>query len=375
MRLSSFLVLVAPLTLPGCLEDHCTADDPCYDVTTLSYHANPVASTSAAGRFVAYDDHDFVIRGSLVGERPTPLGDGDSLAVASDGSDHVLLVRDRGRLLSRRVSDGTSHLLAAYDYVMSPPAASIVVAKDGYAAAWTPEGYGPGTGFVARLARSGEVVGGPWQVSATGVVDRGLRVAADSAGVIAVWTETHEDLPPDLHVRRIANDGTLGPDVVRGHALAGAIIAGDSGFVLASITDAGIVIAEHLDRELAAVGAPLTIADAYDDVGVEGEVAVAGEPGAFAVQYTSAHGSTNGIPGPRKPFVKVVIGDAVGSRIDLGSVPGRAHAALLTGHAGVFHALWNEYRTVPTGPESYDEYLELFQATLRLDGTTIEPIL
>lgn len=372
MRLSSSLLLVVAFTLPGCLEDHCAPDD-CKDVTTLSYHANPVATTSAAGRFVAYDDHDFVIRGSLLGERPTPLGDGDSLAVASDGSDHVLLVRDRGRLLSRRVSDGTSRLIAADDYVLSPPAASIVFASDGYWVAWTPEGFGPGTGFVARLARSGELVGGPWQLSAAKVVDRGLRIAADSKGVVAVWTETHD--VTDLHVRRIANDGTLGPDKVRGQAIAGAIVAGDSGFVLASITDARIVIAQHLDGELAPVGSPITIADAYDDVGAEGEVAVAGEPGAFAVQYTSAHGTFNGVPGPRKPFAKVVLGDAVGARIDLGSVPGRAYAALLTGHDGVFHSLWNEYRTVPTSPESYDEYLELFQAQLRLDGATIEEIL
>jgi hypothetical protein len=374
MRLPSLLLLVVPFTLPACLEDHCTPEDPCYDVTTISYHANPVAVTSAAGRFVAYDDHSFTIRGALLGDHPTPLGGGDSLAIASDGSDHVLLVRDRGRLLSRRVSDGTSHVIATDAYVMSPPAASIVFAHDGYWAAWRPEGFGAGTGLVARLARSGELVGGPWQVSSTKVVDRGLSIAADATGAIVVWTETHEAAVPELHVRRIANDGTLGPDHVRARALAGAIIAGDGGFVLASITDSSIVIAEHLDGELAPVGPPITIAGAYDDVGAEPEVAVAGRPGAFAVQYTSAHGSINGIPGWRRPYAKVVLGDSIGARIDLGSTPGRAQAALLTGYDGVFHSLWNEYRTVTTGPESYDQYFDLSQATLHPDGATIEQI-
>jgi len=361
----SVLVLLPMAVLYGCHGIDCTPEDPCYDVETRTFHDTPVGTTSAAGRFVAWTDGSAAIHGHLLGAPVEAFGPGSPLAVASDGNDHVMLVMQGTELHARRVSDRSDTVLTT-DPIGG---ARLLVASGGYVAAWISEK----TGYVARLDAAGEMTGGPWAATAPGFTTQ-LSLAVDDTGAALTWTEIHERLDPqtgivhvlpaDLHLRRIANDGALGPDLIHTQATEAAISGDARGFVLASRTFDGSIEAERLDVTLASAGSRLLVASPQD-VGMGGGIDIAGTIDAYVVRYISLGSSPTS-----RPALRSRVGGPAG--LGVNTTFGVGYYCVLSAYEGWFHALWVEHRFQPTGSDSYDEYFDLNQAELRADGASGE---
>ena len=359
--LAVLVIAVASTGLSACAPIDCDPENPCYDVDTVTFHTSPVATTTDAGRFVAWGEERDKIRGHLLGSPIEALGDGVPVALASDGVDHLLLARQGDALVARIVPGGATHVIAH-----GVGDVELMFDGDGYTVAWVTSH----TGFVARLSRDGAPSVGPWQVTATETMHGALSLAVDPVGAAVAWVETpvvvdpqgvHHTGPGQLHLRRVGFDGTLGDVRVMGQANDAAIAGDARGLVVASLTENQQIIVDRLDAAWQPLAASQVVATSKD-IGAGGfGVDIAGTIDRFVVRYR--YPPSLGA----EPTTRAVVFDGVlGIHVTLSSSP------VITAHGGVFHAVWVDHRFEDDGSGGYLELYDLKQATLRTDGMTTE---